>query len=180
MQTVGQKGHMILADGKRIAITADIVDRQGDVAWCITDLPTDDMTYGVLAPDDPTGLISVWHAGFGVDRPGNRENGTFSGLPAVDGKFQYRLSVSSGDSGGPIVWTGKDWILSPVCCTSIRGQVGDVFGGSPARCRALRPLHKADAPAGWIPSVIPLIGEKHDSSDMEDWEPLEMPLTKAK
>jgi hypothetical protein len=171
---------MILADGKRIPVTADIVDRQADIAWLTTDERVDGLSYAVLAPEDPKGEVPVWHAGFGIDKPGNLELGTYTGKPANNGKYQYRLRVSSGDSGGPIVWTEKDWVLSPVCCTTERSAMADVFGGSPARGRALRPIVTASAPDDWTPSVIPLVSEMGGVGDHAEWRPFRIPVVASK
>jgi hypothetical protein len=112
--------------------------------------------FAFLASSSPPAGTKVWHAGYGIDKPGNRESGSFIDGPNSDGQVHFRLSVSSGDSGGGILATDTGLVLSCVCCTSSRGRSADVYGASPEAIGRL-------LPSGLV---------------LDYWEPLEIPLVK--
>lgn len=136
----GQIGEFVSRDGQ-VTLRVRVIgtDRSSDCAWLIADdgrLHTE-LPYAVLADRHPEPREAVWHGGFGIDKPGNREVGVYLREQTRNRQLVYHLSVSSGDSGGAIVWTAMDTVLSPVCCTTDLGRAGEVAGASPLACRQL-------------------------------------------
>lgn len=154
VKSVGQRGTMRLLDGRTTGVQVVALDRTSDACWLVTDTNSEVFPFAYLAERSAQPGEAVWHAGYGVDRPGNREDGVVEALPDQNGQCRYRLSVSSGDSGGGICLNDKGEVLSPVCCTSRLSGVGSVWGASPESCRRLRP------------TVMVL----------DDWTPVEMPV----
>lgn len=142
-----------MADGK--ILHAKCVSRDGDTdaAWLIADNPGGEIPYLLLADDLPEKGEAVFHQGFGIDKPGNLETGTYSQVADAGRKCQFRLNVSPGDSGGAIVLDRSMRIVSPVCCSTNRGGMGDVFGATPMACARIRPsmVPTTDEPALWHP-----------------------------
>lgn len=75
-----------------------VQNKAHDLAWGILDT-TDDLDYALLAKTLPDAGTRIWHAGYGVDVPGNREEGVWEGTGRVEGMWYGRIKVSSGDSG---------------------------------------------------------------------------------
>lgn len=125
--------------GRRIQVRVMTRDALSDVAWLRTTEAVEFSASLPLADREARPGEKIWHQGFGVDKPGNREEGVASGFINSRGKAQYVLSVSSGDSGGPILSVEDNVVFSPVCCSTNVGGRGTMFGGSAARCRELRP-----------------------------------------
>lgn len=144
---MGQSGRMKLKDGRTFDVRVVARSEASDVAWLEADRPSGDIPYLLLADVPPPPGTEVWHMGYGIDRPGNLERGFVRGLTPDNLKVQYRLSVSPGDSGGGIVMTNEGKVISPVCCTTKLSAMGDVWGGSPAECRRLRPRSSVGYPA---------------------------------
>ncbi len=136
-----------------MGITAVVVDTRADVCWCVTDVNSEEYPSATLATKSPAPGSQVWHAGYGVHIPGNREDGVVDAAPNPDGQLRFRLSVSSGDSGGGICLDSNGDVLSPVCCTAAKGQSAQVWGGSPESCQRLRPYPTVSDE--WIPVEIP-------------------------
>jgi hypothetical protein len=113
----------------------------------------------MLADSIPQVGEKVFHCGYGVHLPGNREDGTVLSGEDSNGQIRYRLSVSHGDSGGGIVSTEDGKLLSPVCCTTRIAGVGDVWGASP---RVIRDM--VTSPASFA----------------SDLEPIQMPIREEK
>lgn len=131
---VGEKGTYTSRDNRfKITVTVAILDRTADIAWLIADRPFYDLPYAHLAFQIPRVGTPVWHGGYGIDKPGNKEEGVFLGGPDSNNQLRYRLSASPGDSGGAIVDAENDVVLSPVCCGDAPGKIGNVYGGSPLR-----------------------------------------------
>lgn len=154
VSNVGQTGKMFLRDGRTFAVKVAVIDKVCDCCWLLTDGTQRLLPTATLAASTPMVGQKVWHAGFGIDRPGNREDGMIEAGPNGDGQVRYRLSVSPGDSGGAIALDSNGRVLSPVCCTTHLGQVGQVWGASPESCTRLRP--KAGARNEWVPVEMPL------------------------
>ncbi len=150
----GQHGSMRLRDGRSLGIVVASIDQRADVCWCVTQTNSDVYPHALLADATPAVGSQVWHAGYGVHVPGNREDGTVEAGPDQNGQVRYRLSVSSGDSGGGICMTADGAVLSPVCCTTARGQTGQVWGGSPEAARRAKP--PALVYDEWLPLEIPM------------------------
>lgn len=149
----GQRWQMRFRNGATGGFQVVNFDRQSDWAWGATDSSTEVYPYALLADATPPVGTRIWHAGFGVDVPANREDGTVLAGADSNGQIRMRMSVSSGDSGGGIVIDDVGRIVSTVCCTTRRGAVADVWGASPERMKA---------------------GQR-DTVDLWDWRPLEMP-----
>lgn len=150
-----REGTAVFRSGLSIKVQFERKDERSDVAWLTTTYPVQELPYALLADAIPQPGDKVYHGGYGVDRPGNRESGTVVVGDNGSGQTQYRISVSSGDSGGGIALDGNGRVLSPVCCTTAKGQVADVWGGTVTECRRLRPVpHPAQDE--WTPIELPI------------------------
>lgn len=154
---VGQHGTIRLLDGRSTGVVVASLDRTSDCCWMYTETNSESYPFALMAPASPGQGTPVWHAGYGVDRPGNREDGQVAAGPDQNGQLRFRLSVSSGDSGGGIVTNKSGEVVSCVCCTTARGRSADVWGASPEA------IHRA------LPTSMVL----------DDWQPIEVPLRKA-
>jgi hypothetical protein len=149
----GQRGTMELRNGKKFGVSVVVFDKRCDCCWLVTDgtqgiLPTVRLSDGTPEVGD-----AVYHAGFGIDKPGNTEHGVLRAKPNSDGQCEFEISVSPGDSGGAIVHAKSGRVISPTCCTSVLGARGRVWGASPECCARLRP--KPGARADWSPVEMP-------------------------
>lgn len=147
-------GTMRMRDGRTLAISVARVNDRADCCWCFTDATPETLPFALLAPSTPPVGTRIWHAGYGVDVPGNREDGTLDAPANSDGQVRMTLSVSSGDSGGGICTDDAGRVVSCVCCTSARGQRAQVWGASPESIAASQPA----APVWdvWTPLDVPL------------------------
>lgn len=150
---VGAKGKLWLKDGRTAGLTVMAVNKAADCAWAVTDTNTERYPFALVADYMPDVGTKVWHSGYGVDKPGNREDGEVVAGPDGNGQVQFSLSVSSGDSGGAIVQESNGRVLSCVCCTAARGQRARVWGAGPAAISRLLPTDFAIE--GWNPLEIP-------------------------
>jgi hypothetical protein len=153
VSTIGQHGTMRLLDGRTVGLLVQAIDRTSDCCWCLTEGATEVYPFALLAERSPQPGSRIWHAGYGVDKPGNREEGTADALPDGNGQIRMTLSVSSGDSGGGICLTDSNEVVSCVCCTAARGARASVWGAGVESIRRLRP-------SGPV---------------FDDWQPLEIP-----
>jgi len=158
---VGQTGTMALKDGRTFPFKCVSRDPLSDCAWLIADRPKGKIPFARMAFAPPTVDSPVWHQGYGIDKPNNREAGRYLGQAANGSQLRYRMSVSPGDSGGGIITTASGEILSPVCCTTRLSGLGDVFGAHPAKCSLIRPdaLQNVshDEPETDLPLIHPVI-----------------------
>lgn len=136
---VGSKGRITLKDGRSFTVTVVARNRSADLSWLVTDEAPEDMPHALLATSNPTAGVKVWHQGYGVDRPGNRESGNVQGGPSATGQLAFKLSVSSGDSGGGIFREDTGELVAAVCCTTGMGRQVTMFGGSCTTAIAMRP-----------------------------------------
>lgn len=116
------------------------LDREADCSWVVGTEKVGELPFAVLARENPGSGVAIWHAGFGVHRPGNVESGSIVfASPTEAGQLRMRLAVSSGDSGGGIFRTDSGELVSCVCCTvrSVRGMWTQ--GAATERIRALMP-----------------------------------------
>lgn len=150
----GQRWSMRFRDGRVVGAVVVNFNRQADWCWMATDANNVTLPHALLADQTPAVGTRLWHAGFGVDVPGNREDGELLAHADGNGQIRMRLSVSSGDSGGGIVVDQNGRIVSTVCCTTRRGSVADVWGASPESIRA----------------------GMRDTVDLDEWKPIELPL----
>lgn len=153
---VGQRGQIQFRDGRQSGVVVKALNRQADCCWMVTDVAGADFPFAFLVEKTPAVGSPLWHAGFGVHVPANREDGELTGGANSDGQVRMRLSVSSGDSGGGIALTQGGEVCSCVCCTSERGRTADVYGASPEAIRRL--LLEATSDMEWVPLDIPLKG----------------------
>lgn len=151
---VGQVGSIRLLDGRTFGVTVQSVDKRSDCAWMVTESNSEVLPFAVLATESPPVGSKVHHAGYGIDKPGNREDGVITAAPDSNGQLRFSMSVSSGDSGGGILMTPDGKVISCVCCTTQRGAQGSVWGASPEA------IHRAQPTAmvldDWVPLDIPV------------------------
>jgi len=149
-----KKGTMRLRDGRTVGLTVLATDPRSDCAWAVTDATGEEYPFAQLLGATPKVGTKLWHAGYGVDNPGNTETGELLSGPDQNGQVRMRVSVSSGDSGGGICTDPEGYVVSCVCCTSARGQVASVWGASPESIRALMPggIVRED----WQPLAVPI------------------------
>lgn len=132
-------------------------DEQADCAWLVGTALAPELAYAVLASTTPQSGAAVWQAGFGTVEPGVRKDGHFVAEHTY--QCEYRIVASPGDSGGAIVWTERDEVLSPVCCGTTPGRYGTVYGATPQRClAAFNRTHGSDQwPLSPLQTVKPFI-----------------------
>ena len=153
-----KNGIMRLDNGKQFGIVLLAIDRESDCAWFRTvgdvgELPACHLADSLPAVGDP-----VWHQGYGEHQPRNREDGIVVAPSTGKGQSQYRISVSSGDSGGGIICDKTGKLLSTVCCTTHRNVKGDVWGCNVESLKRLRPKTNVNA-LEWSPIDIPYHSE---------------------
>jgi hypothetical protein len=151
-------GIAFMSDGSKVKLRVVVTDAEADLAVLQTIDPYPKWfglklhTGGQLVGD------AVWHAGYGVDKPESVEKGTLAVNAGTDGKIQFNLSVSSGDSGGPIIHDKTGTILAAVCCTTAPGKFASVWGGGWQRARALVDKAKGvDSASEWTPLPMPSV-----------------------
>lgn len=145
-------GSAKLKDGRVLQWKLVNTDAKADLSLLVCDGP-DGLPVARISPYSPEANTKIWHQGFGVDRPGNKESGTIVDGPDANGQMRMRLSVSSGDSGSGIFRTDTGEIVSVVCC----GNNQFTWGGGPVAINRL--VHGAsewwDALPDWRPHPIP-------------------------
>lgn len=164
VKRVGEAVTFLPRSGSAVPCKVTAIDRRPDIAIIVTDAADIELPYTTIADKSPQEGTPIWHSGFGVDKPGNRENGQVTGFNGDRGQLQYRLSVSPGDSGGGIITDADGKLLSPVCCTTCLGCVGDVWGGSPENIRLLisNPTQFLDLPPVAMPEPPQRMPQKKD------------------
>jgi MYXO-CTERM domain-containing protein len=154
---MGARGVWTCQDGRAFNVVVVAYNNTADICWLRTvNVPAAPLPMAILARELPEKGEKVWQAGYGVQVPRNREEGEFLAPENSQGKLQFWLSVSSGDSGGPIVHNAKDQVLAPVCCTTRKGARAFVFGGS---CRVAWNMREKIS----------------ETAEEEPWKPVEMP-----
>jgi hypothetical protein len=156
LTSVGQHGTMRLKDGRVTGVIVQSINVKADCAWLLTETNSEQYPFALLAPKSPPVGAKIWHAGYGVHIPGNREDGHVEAGPDQNGQLRFRLSVSSGDSGGGICLNESGEVVSTVCCTTARGQVAQVWGAS----------------------VESIVGSQPTAMVLDGWTPIELPLRK--
>jgi hypothetical protein len=142
------KGSVKMPDGRMLAVTVTVREPGSDLAWLVTDEKVESLPYANLAAKAPEPGVAIWHAGYGVDRPGNVEEGVVLAGESRDRQLSMDLSVSSGDSGGGIFRKDTAQLVAVVCCTRAIGRRATMFGGSSVRAIELRPTGKPEPAAG--------------------------------
>jgi hypothetical protein len=181
---IGGRGQMQLRSGaSRFAVKVVAKDARSDVAWLVTEsADLGDLPFAVLAAENAPRGTRVWHGGFGVDNPGNREDGEVTRADTGAGKVEMILSVSSGDSGGGIFRADTGELISTVCCTVRRGAKVEMYGGHVESIRRLRPAPaKTDVADWWTPSEVPEVPAPDVRRDeaRDWWTPCEVPVVVA-
>lgn len=136
---LGAKGRMRLKDGREMTITCVSRDDTSDAAWFEADKPSGEVPNVALATTVPQDGSAIWHQGYGIDKPNNREVGVFRGVTVGRPQYVFDLSVSPGDSGGGIVLNARGEVLSPVCCTTKLSGRGTVWGATSLAAEKIRP-----------------------------------------
>lgn len=134
-----KKATFTLPDGTALALTLSIKEASSDLAWFTTDEKRDGLPFALLALKVPEAGTVVWHAGFGVDRPGNLEKGRVTAGEDSTRQVRFDLNVSSGDSGGGIFRENTGELVAAVCCTKGIGRLAPMYGGSSVRAAEIRP-----------------------------------------
>lgn len=145
---VGRSGYnrITLRDGRSFQIRIAGADRQADIAVYRLET-TEKLPIAKVAAANPQPGTRVWHQGYGVHIPGNRE----------EGRIQYHsgkdtccyLSVSSGDSGSGIFRVDTNELVSVVSRTTSVNRPGEMMGATCESILAL--LRRIDAGSGGVP-----------------------------
>lgn len=153
---VGQQGTATMASGKKLGVKVSAFDKDSDLAWLVTDDATLELPAAFLAKKLPAGGARIWHMGYGVDKPGNRESGTYVGPSKYEGMIRVDISMSSGDSGSSFFLESTGESIG-----TMYGTIGGLgHGGSCVKAWSLRPTSNAIAPAGArrpMPSLLPAV-----------------------
>lgn len=171
---MGDRGTFTMKDGRTFAVTVAARNTTWDLNWLVTDNVVEEMPFAVLAEKNPAVGAEIWHMGYGIDKPGNREDGRIVGPETIEGQMQMELSVSSGDSGGGIFRSDTNELVAVVCCTTERGRKVMMYGGSTEKAAKLRPIVKTDE--SWKPVAIPQKTKKF----LEACAPTPIPLVGSK
>ncbi|MCU0706352.1 MAG: serine protease [Fimbriiglobus sp.] len=173
---VGARGTLTLKDGRSFGLRVVAYHKTPDVAWCVTDDAVTDLPYAVIAESNPPVDTPVWHMGFGVDKPGNREDGTVAERENAQGQLRMVLSVSSGDSGGGIFRADTNELVSVVCCTSGMARKVSMWGCSAEVARRTRSKPADDADEAWVPVPIPICKDGKRTDTGVEWTPHPIPI----
>lgn len=171
---VGARGSLTLLDGRTFNLQVMAHHKGPDVAWCVTDEAVPDLPFARLAEKNPAVDTPIWHQGYGIDRPGNREEGVIAEAENSQGQLRMLLSVSSGDSGGGIFRSDTNELVSVVCCTSGMARKVAMWGCSAEVARRTRPRPASDTQDTWVPLPIPICNAPQ--VQLDDWHPIPMPL----
>lgn len=136
--TTANRGRLNLRTGQSVSVRVVKTNSDADICWLVTEEPAEGLPFAELAPEIPDAGTAVWHNGYGVDRPENREDGVVDGQSS-GGQLRMTLNVSSGDSGGGIFRSDTGQLVAVVCCTQSRGQKTTMYGGSSVMAARLRP-----------------------------------------
>jgi hypothetical protein len=152
---VGSSGEITLKDGRRFKVTVIARERGPDLAWLRTEASPEEMPWATLAKDLPANGTKVWHMAYGIDKAGNKEEGAVTSQPNKTGLLSFRLSVSSGDSGGGIFREDTGELVSAVCCTTERGKLTTMYGGSCIEAQRMRPKETKEFDPVETPAKMP-------------------------
>jgi hypothetical protein len=131
---VGSKGKFEVG-GFSYAVTVTVRETSSDISWLVTDTPQEDLPSAILSKELPPTGTPIWHRSFGVDRPGNKEEGRVLSQRPRANMVGMSLKFSSGDSGGGNFRTDTNEVIATTF-----GIIGGVpCGGSCVRAWQLRP-----------------------------------------
>jgi hypothetical protein len=177
---IGTVGSMQLrGKSDRFGVKLVALDTKSDCAWLVTEsADLGDLPFAYIAAEPAPAGTKIWHGGFGVDNPGNKEEGTVTRPADSNGQTELQLSVSSGDSGGGMFREDTGELISTVCCTTNRGAKARVWGANVDSIRKLRPASGATKEEDirhewWTPIEVP-----DKSARREEWSPVPLPLRK--
>jgi hypothetical protein len=153
---VGARGTMTMKDGRAIPVVVTARETSSDISWMVTEGVVESLPHAFLAANNPAAETGVWHMGYGVDVPGNREEGRILGA-TLQGQLAMELSVSSGDSGSGIFRRDTNELVAVVCCTTRKGAKVTMYGGSCERAAQLKPPIRTDTGGSWEPMDIPIV-----------------------
>lgn len=131
---VGSKATIVTHDNKSYSVTVVVRESASDIAWAVTDEAVD-LPYALLATKLPEPGARIWHQGWGVNKPGNRETGTVVGVSSDDLMLLMNIYFSSGDSGSGVFDEATGLVVSTVY--GYQGRTG--IGGHCLRAAQLRP-----------------------------------------
>jgi hypothetical protein len=159
-----------------------LIDKKSDCTVILTEPIFDEdkisLPFAYLSDKNPKPGTKVYHGGYGVHIPGNREDGYVYSEENSDGQVCYVLSVSQGDSGGGILDAETNHLLSPVCCTTRLNGPGYVWGASP---RVINKL--LSQPTTFFPGPVEDLGENIQIDEnvikkFFEFPPNDMPIRK--
>ena len=153
LERVGQEGVFTTKTGESYRVRVVALDAARDAAILVTVNPVAGRLLALaLAQTSPPVGTAIWHAGYGVDRPTNKETGKVTGLPSTNSRalLACTLNVSSGDSGGPIIHGATGEIVGVVCCTARKGASAPMYAGSVESLRALLARVQTDKVEGEV------------------------------
>jgi hypothetical protein len=135
---VGSRGTFELQDGREVRCSIKVRSESGDLAVLLTDSATlGDLPYALMADDEPAPGTKVWQAGYGWNQPRVRKDGEVIGGPNSNWQLRFNLSVSNGDSGGPIFDAKTGRVLAAVCCTARIASKASMHGGGVTLARKM-------------------------------------------
>jgi S1-C subfamily serine protease len=141
--TRSNTGTIQLKDGRTLKVTVQAKEVKSDICWLATDDVIETLPYAVLARSTPAVGTRIWHMGYGVDRPGNRETGTVTGTADRNHMLWMKISVSSGDSGSAQFREDTGEVVATLYGTSTSRGVTSTIGGGCVRAWELRPKSSA-------------------------------------
>lgn len=115
---VGGRGEATTTQGQSFPTEVAASDSRADLALLHLQGAQPGLTYADVAAANPSPGTRVWHAGYGVDVPGDRVDGTVRTPENRSGQTVFDLAASSGDSGSGIYRSDTGEIVSVVCCVS--------------------------------------------------------------
>lgn len=158
VKSIGEKCQFITRAGRQITVSVIAINRDADASLLTTETLADPLPYLPVADQTPAVNSAVFHAGFGIDKPGNVERGRILQRDTGAGQVMFELSVSPGDSGGGVCVDEGGKVVSPVCCTTNLAAVGQVFGARPEVVQEMlrRPVFFVDVPPMEMPKRMPV------------------------
>lgn len=133
------EGTIRTTDDRSFRVRLLVADRRADIAWFEILEPPADLWYADLAREVPAVGTPIWHAGYGVDRPGNTERGTIRRGERADGMIEMDISTSSGDSGTGFFHDKNGQVVAVLYGVQWEGRGPVSIGGCCRRAWEIRP-----------------------------------------
>lgn len=134
-------GTMVLRRGEKLSLTLLGGDQRADLS-VLKGVGQGNLPMAKMADGEPAPGVKIWHGGWGIVTPGQKETGSVVGGPDSNGQIEMAMPASSGDSGGGIFREDNGAWVSAVCC----GGGNRLWGGGVTAARAL--LSRAPALEG--------------------------------